>query len=110
MFLWFTDRIPYDREVMIMQIKPEETLLRGYWIDLGSSVVPDANWDRISRLTAEYLELMASSSDGMDLLYRDPADGRLWELTRIAPEMRDGGPPLLAVVDPVRAAEKYCSR
>jgi Immunity protein 27 len=90
-----------------MQLKPEETELRGYWIDLGSSMTPDAAWERITILTREYLKLVATRSDESAVLYRDPADARFWELTSIAPQMKDGGPPLLACIGPERARERY---
>jgi hypothetical protein len=89
-----------------MILKPEETVLQGFWLDLGSSVVPDARWERITRLTEEYLELLATGEDGREKLYRDPADGRLWELAPVAPEM-PASPPLLVVIPPERAMEKY---
>jgi hypothetical protein len=89
-----------------MRLRPEETLLQGYWLDLGSSVTPDASWERISRLTEEYLELLATGEGGREKLYRDPADGRLWELAPVAPEM-PASPPLLTVIAPERADEKY---
>lgn len=90
-----------------MQLKPEETELQGYWLDLGSSVVPDSNWERIDKLTHDFLELVATSADGACRLYRDLEDGRFWELTRVAPQMKDGGPPLLSVISPSDAARKY---
>ena len=89
-----------------MRLKPDETMLQGYWLDLGSSVTPDARWERITRLAEEYLELLASGNDGRDKIYRDPADGRLWELTPVAPEM-PASPPLLQVIAPERATIKY---
>jgi hypothetical protein len=90
-----------------MGLKPEETELQGYWLDLGSSVVPDANWERIDKLTSDYLEPVATSTDGACKLYRDPADGRFWELSRVAPQMKDGGPPLLSAISPPEALRKY---
>ena len=85
--------------------KPEETVLQGFWLDLGSSVVPDARWDRITRLTEGYLELLATGG-GRERLFRDPADGRLWELVPVEPEL-PASPPLLRVIDPERAASQY---
>jgi hypothetical protein len=90
-----------------MLLKPHESEVQGYWLDLGSSVTPDANWVRIDRLTGEYLEYLATADNGTDRLYRDPGDGRLWELTRIAPGLHQGGPPLLAVIGEADAARKY---
>ena len=89
-----------------MRLKPEEILLQGFWLDLGSSVVPDARWERITRLTEEHLELLATVNDGREKLYRDPADGRLWEAVPVAPEMA-ASPPLLRVIGPDEAAAKY---
>jgi Immunity protein 27 len=89
-----------------IRLKPEETVLQGYWLDLGSSVVTDARWDRITLLTQEYLELLATGSDGKERLYRDPADGRLWEYTSVAPELA-ASPPLLQVITPERASAEY---
>lgn len=90
----------------MIRIKPEETELRGYWLDVGSAVTPDSNWERIQRLTSEYLELLATGSDGQEQLYRDPADGRLWELAPVAPSL-PAGPPWLRVISPSQAKEKY---
>ena len=89
-----------------IRLKPEDTILQGYWLDLGSSVVSDARWDRIIRLTEEILELLATRDEGKERLYRDPADGRLWEATTVAPEL-PASPPLLQVVSPEQAVAKY---
>ena len=93
-----------DREEI--RLKPAETLLQGYWLDLGSSLAADARWERITLLTNEYLEFLATDDRVNGRLYRDPADQRLWELTPVAPELPQG-PPLLQVVTPERAAERY---
>jgi hypothetical protein len=95
------------KEQRDMRLRPEETELQGYWLDLGSAVVPDANWERIDMLTNDYLEPVATSADGTCKLYRDPADGRFWELSRVAPEMKDGGPPLLSAIEATEAARKF---
>ncbi|NVN92055.1 MAG: hypothetical protein HXX11_15845 [Desulfuromonadales bacterium] len=87
-------------------IRPDETELQGFWIDLGSSMTPDANWERIEKLTSDYLEHLAMTSDGRERLYRDPADGRLWERIPVAHNL-PAGPPLLQVISPSRAQEKY---
>lgn len=92
-----------------MRLTPEDTCLRGFWLDLGSAMTPDAVWERIEILTSESLVLLATDGNGRDKLYRDPADGRLWELTRVAPHMKDGGPPLLTLIEPLQAENKYGS-
>ena len=83
----------------------EETELQGYWLDTGSALAPDSNWDRILRLTGGYLELLATSGDGRQL-YRDPGDGRLWELVPVDPHL-PAGPPLLRVIEPSLAEKLY---
>lgn len=90
-----------------MLLKPEETCLRGFWLDLGSAMVPDAVWERIDFLTREALLLLITGGNVMDKLYRDPADGRLWELMRVAPQMKDGGPPCLTLIEADEAEKKY---
>jgi len=87
-------------------IKPEETCLQGYWLDTGSSMTPDSNWERISDLTTSYLELLASSKDGREQLFRDNTDGRFWELTPVEP-LLPAGPPLLRVISNNVAEDKY---
>ena len=54
----------------------------------------------------EAVQLLATGSDGRELLYRDPADGRLWELVPVAPQI-PAGPPLLRVISPLLAEKKY---
>lgn len=86
-------------------LSTEETTIRGYWLDLGSRVVPDSGWERINRLT-EQLELLATSTDGAAKLYRDPADGRYWERTPISPSLPQG-PPLMTVISEEQARASY---
>lgn len=88
------------------RIEPEETELRGFWLDLGSSVTPDAVWERIRLLTSEYLELLATSADGREKLYRDPGDGRFWELVPVDLNL-PAGPPLLQAIPLSQARDKY---
>lgn len=87
-------------------IKADESEFQGYWLDTGSSVAPDYNWERIRRLTTEYLEELAAIHNGHEKLYRDPADGRLWELTPVDPNL-PAGPPLLRVISPSQAQAKF---
>ena len=88
-------------------LQPDETELRGYWIDLGSRMVKDANWQRIEWLVAEHLEELVSADSGRASLYRDPADGRLWEKIHDHFELRDGGPPRLSLIDRDAAMRRY---
>jgi len=95
-----------EKTAMNQWINPEETQLQGYWIDVGSTLTPDSNWERIRLLTGEYLELLATTSDGREQLYRDPDDGRLWELVPVDKRL-PAGPPLLRVILPPEAKAKY---
>lgn len=90
----------------MIRIKPEESELQGYWLDTGSSVVPDQNWERINHLTEKYLELLANTNNGRECLYRDPGDQRLWELTPVVPSL-PAGPPLLQAISLAQAHDKY---
>lgn len=87
-------------------IKPEEIELQGYWLDTGSSLAPDSNWERIRHLTGGQLVHLATAGNGREKLYRDPTDNRLWELVPVDPNLA-AGPPLLRVIEPARAEEKY---
>jgi hypothetical protein len=82
------------------------TIIQGYWLDLGSRMVPDSAWERINRLTTDHLELLASSQDGTATLYRDPVDGRYWEKTPVAADLPQG-PPVLTVLNSDQARSRY---
>jgi hypothetical protein len=88
-------------------IQPEETELRGFWIDLGSRMEKDAHWQRIEWLTTEHLTELAWAANGRDVLYRDPLDGRLWEKAFDHSHLHDGGPPRLTQLSPATAATRY---
>lgn len=88
-------------------LQPTDSDLMGQWLDTGSRMEGDAVWARIEWLTAERLERLAVDPTGGDTLFRDPRDGRLWELTHPFGEMHGGGPPRLAVLTPAEAARKY---
>jgi immunity protein 27 of polymorphic toxin system len=61
--------------------------------------IRDPSNRRIDWLTQDYFSKLADSADGWRTLYRDPHDGRLWELSYPDGELHGGGPPRLAVVD-----------
>ncbi|PSQ82866.1 MAG: hypothetical protein BRD44_06480 [Bacteroidetes bacterium QS_7_67_15] len=75
----------------------------------GGGLRKDAGWKLILRLT-ERFERLGASDGGWSILYRDPADERLWELTYPQGHLHGGGPPLLRVVSEEEAAEKYGAR
>jgi len=93
---------------LMTELVQEEVDLRGDWIvQKDHSVVADAIEERIEWLTTQKLERIAKDWSGWETLYRDPRDGRLWELTYPQSEMHGGGPRRLHVVSRDEAAGKY---
>jgi hypothetical protein len=85
------------------RLKPDEHDLVGQWLDLGSRIVGDAVSARIRWLVSSHLERVAALPDDSATLFRDPGDGRFWELT--TPHVN--GPPRLTNVTPESAATRY---
>lgn len=84
-----------------------ETDLIGTWVERNGHLECDTTTSRINWLIHERLERIGSDNSGWYTLFRDPQDGRLWELTYPRSEMHGGGPPRLTAIDPVDASEKY---
>jgi len=90
------------------ELAPEEVDLRGNWVvQKDRSVVADATERRIEWLTTQKLERIANDSSGWETLYRDPRDGRLWELTDPQSGSQGGGPRHLHVLSRDEATAKY---
>jgi hypothetical protein len=90
-----------------MQIQPNESDLRGKWIPVDGKMVRDEVSKRIESLIAKYLNRVKADESGWNTLFRDPSDGRYWELTYPHSEMHGGGPPRLSVIEDSLAVEKY---
>jgi hypothetical protein len=90
-----------------MKILPTETLLAGEWQRANHQVVADKTCERINRLVESFLKEIGRDSSGWDVLYRDPGDGRFWELTYPQSELLGGGPPQLRCMTSEQALEKY---
>ncbi len=90
-----------------MPIRPEEIEIRGQWIRVGGKITGDEAEKRIDVLIHGELEKLGKDTTGWEILYRDPSDGRLWELTWPKGEMHGGGPKRLHVIDPAEAHRKY---
>jgi Immunity protein 27 len=92
-----------------MKLRPEEYELIGRWIVSGGSATGDAVEDHINRLIASHLQKVAISRElgAWEVLYRDPTDGRYWELTYPQGEMHGGGPKRLTCIARKVAAAKY---
>lgn len=86
-----------------------ETDLTGQWVSKRRKVVGDATTNRIEWLIGNHLVLLGRDASGMSELYRDPASGKLWELTWPQPEMHGGGPPRLTQIEVASARAKYGS-
>jgi len=90
-----------------MQIDFKETLLEGRWQIENGRVVENPECRRIHDLISSYLILLGSSENGWEKLFRDPADGRYWELTYPHSYLHGGGPPLLQNISTADAKAKY---
>ncbi|MEA1650006.1 Imm27 family immunity protein [Nitrospirillum sp. BR 11164] len=90
-----------------ISLAPSETVLAGQWVLKNDRVTPDDVCKRIMDLTGTVLVEMDRDPSGWDVLYRDPGDGRLWELTHPQSERAGGGPPQLKVITGQDAQRKY---
>ena len=91
------------------ELQPDETDLVGQWLNTGGRIQATPVAARIEWLVSERLKRLGADASGWDVLYRDPRDGRLWELTYPMSEMQGGGPPRLTVISRNAAASKYRS-
>ncbi|HTQ02500.1 MAG TPA: Imm27 family immunity protein [Polyangiaceae bacterium] len=89
------------------KLRPDEERLIGTWESQQGQLKADDVAQRIDFLVASVLQRVASSPDGWSVLYRDPDDGRLWELTYPQSETHGGGAPELRQISPSDAEEKY---
>lgn len=90
-----------------MQIGPNETLITGRWFTSDGRVVVDEACERIEVLTQSHLVQVGQDGSGWDTRYRDPNDGRFWELTYPQSDIHGGGPPQLRCVAASKASAKY---
>ena len=88
-------------------LAPTEHELAGQWIETDDGPRGDEIEQRIAWLVSHRLDAMDRSADGWDWLFRDPRDGRLWELTFPLGSLHGRGPRLLRHVSAAEAAAKY---
>ena len=88
-------------------LQATETTLQGDSVDLGTRIVPDEVNVRISYLVRARLQSVATAEGGWLHLFRDPADGRYWELSYPEGQEDRTGPRRLAVIEPAVATGKY---
>jgi hypothetical protein len=88
-------------------LAPEERELAGTWGGITEGTFTDRVDERIYWLVSRRLVLEDTVNGGWDQLYRDPRDGRYWELTFPHGSLHGGGPRRLAHVTRDAAAAKY---
>ena len=89
------------------RLGPLETELHGDWFLIDGQVVGNSVSLRINHLITSELIEIATADGGWSTLYRDPSDGRFWELTYSHSEMHGGGPRSLVQLDRESAILKY---
>lgn len=78
-----------------MKINSDEALICGSWLLVDNRVTGDEAAKRIEWLIKHHLQEIGRDASGWNALYRDPFDGRLWELSYPSSEDHGGGPPQL---------------
>lgn len=89
------------------KINPSETLITGTWLIKDGISAADDTCQRIAELVKFHLIELGKDFSGWDTLYRDPTDGRLWELIYPQSELHGGGPPQLRYLSTDEAKRKY---
>ena len=88
-------------------LQPSDSDLVGEWVIRDGHVERDAVCQRIQRLLEHRLEELAQHATEWTKLYRDPRDGRLWELSYPNFERHGGGPPRLHLLTASVAGARY---
>lgn len=89
------------------EIRPDETEIYGESRLEGRRVVNEAASRIENLINSGYLVRIAADQTGWEQLFRDPSDGRYWELTYPHGELHGGGPPKLRVMAEEAAKSKY---
>src|SRR5512138_2026643 len=87
--------------------RPEELMLAGSWTQPGAGAAHDDVDRRIFWLVSRRLIPLAVADGGWRQLFKDPRDGRLWELSFPHGSLHGGGPRRLECVAALVAAERY---
>jgi|SRR6185312_422745 hypothetical protein len=93
----------------MMGIEPSERILLGRWSREGERVIADEVSARIHSLIKSHLVELGKDTSGWNTLYRDPDDGRYWELAYPKSELQGGGPPQLKCLTTDEVMEKYAA-
>jgi predicted O-methyltransferase YrrM len=97
-------RLSQPREIMI---DSTEIKLVGKWEIVNGKPVADLTWQKINMLISGMLVRVGSTDDGWAILYKDPDDGRFWELTFPQGEYHGGGPPALTWLNEQEVKERF---
>jgi hypothetical protein len=89
---------------MVAPLRPDERELYAWHSDDSWDLVAH---ERIEALTQQRLQRIASRDGGWTVLYRDPADGRFWELSFPRSELHGGGPAKLSFITRDEAMRLY---
>jgi hypothetical protein len=89
------------------ELGPNEREVAGRWLVMGDGGTADDVERRIRWLVSVRLMPLGTAGDGWDWLFRDPRDGRLWELTFPESSVHGSGPRRLAVISPAAARSRY---
>ncbi|SFI82086.1 Imm27 family immunity protein [Planctomicrobium piriforme] len=88
-------------------LQSHETVLTGQWIFENGVMRGDPTELRIEWLTESQLSFIGDTDGGWSSLYRDPQDGRYWELSYPQSYMHGGGPLELTYLTPEIAMSRY---
>lgn len=86
-------------------LNPGEHILVGKWSVVDGTMQRDEVCLRIEYLVSDVLQKI--SVESWEALYRDPVDGRFWELTWPQSHLHGGGPPQLQHLTDELARRKY---
>ena len=81
--------------------------LKGTWKVIDGKIIADSVCERIEQLISSHLSEITRDSSGWDVLYRDPDDGRYWELVYLEGHLPGGGPPTLRFLKDAEVKNKY---
>ncbi|WP_162428210.1 Imm27 family immunity protein [Pontibacter pudoricolor] len=89
------------------EIDQYENQLIGSWEFKDGQIREDYISQRINWLISNYLIRLCSDTSGWYILYKDPNDGRFWELSYPESSSHGGGAPSLINLSYAEVKKKY---
>lgn len=89
------------------KIGEKEVAIIGSWVLDGDKMSADTNCQRILTLTTTHLHKIGNDKSGWNTLYKDPDDGRHWELIYPQSDQHGGGAPSLVFISEIEVKKKY---